>query len=494
MGPTDGRLLFQPEILSAKEIVLFEGLGEGGVNMKTQFPTSNRTMHRPCQPLFGSGQVLLRDTPKPVTPFGGLVGFIEFLQKLGYAAQVQALLPFRLTSPDAIDPAQTLTAFIFAVVVGARRLAHSELLRADRALQALLGLKRFPGHDTLRGWFRRFGPGEMEAFGRWLLSGVKPLAGGFTLDLDSTLFQRAGRQQGARKGYNPRRPGRRRHHPRLAVLAEAHLVLHAWLRSGNTGAARGVVAFLQEALALLPAGWGLRLVRAEAGFFEEGLLGFLEARGLSYIVVGRMTQQVKSHCRQIQQWMALDDDYAVGEFRAQLLGWSRPRRFVVVRERVREKKEAVGRKLIEVPGYTFRVFVTNTPMGAVEVWRSYNGRAAVEQRMEELKNDLAADDFCTQQFFATEAAFLAVVATFNLLSLFQQAGGQAEYRQPATLRAQVFLCGAVLGRHGRQPVLYLSLSWGGLEQRKPLREAILQWQKPTAEKLDSGRSILSLST
>ena len=41
--------------------------------------------------------------------------------------------------------------------------------------------------------------------------------------------------------------------------------------------------------------------------------------------------------------------------------------FVVVRERVRERKEAVGRKLLEVPGYTFRVFVTNTQLAAVEV-------------------------------------------------------------------------------------------------------------------------------
>jgi hypothetical protein len=84
------------------------------------------------------------------------------------------------------------------------------------------------------------------------------------------------------------------------------------------------------------------------------------------------------------------------------------------------------------------------------------------------------DDFCTRQFFATEAAFLAVVATFNLLSLFQTASGQGQYRQPASLRAQVFLCGAVLGRHGHEPVLYLSLSWGGLEARKPLREAMLR--------------------
>lgn len=469
-----------------------------GLAMKTQFLTSNRTMHAPCKPLFGSGQVLLRDTPKPVTPFGGLVVFIEFLHKLGYAAQVQAWMPFRLTSPNAIAPAHTLTAFVFAVVAGARRFAHTELLRADRALHTLLGLERFPGHDTIRALFLRFTQADIEAFWRplwrWLLGWVPPLAAGFTLDLDSTIFQRAGQQQGAKKGYNPRRPGRKSHHPLLAVLAEAHFVLHAWLRSGNSGAAQGVVAFLQEALALLPAGYGLRLVRADAGFFEEALLAFLEARGLAYIVVARMTKQVKSHCRQIQDWIALDADYAVGEFRAQLLGWSQPRRFVVVRERVREKREAVGRKLLDVPGYTFRVFVTSLDGVPVELWRTYNGRACVEQRIEELKNDLAADDFCTQQFFATEAAFLAVVATFNLLSLFQQASGAGAYRQPATLRAQVFLCGAVLGRQGHQPVLYLSLSWGGLETRKPLREAILRWEKPTAEKLDCGASILSLST
>jgi len=35
------------------------------------------------------------------------------------------------------------------------------------------------------------------------------------------------------------------------VLAEAHFLLHGWLRSGNCGSARGVVEFLKEALALL---------------------------------------------------------------------------------------------------------------------------------------------------------------------------------------------------------------------------------------------------
>lgn len=41
----------------------------------------------------------------------------------------------------------------------------------------------------------------------------------------------------------------------------------------------GAAAFLAEALVLLPAGWQLRCVRDAGGFFEDGLLIFLEGRG-----------------------------------------------------------------------------------------------------------------------------------------------------------------------------------------------------------------------
>ena len=39
-------------------------------------------------------------------------------------------------------------------------------------------------------------------------------------------------------------------------------------------------------------------------------------------------------------------------------GWAEPREFLAIRERVRENKNAVGRRLIDVEGYTLRVFVT----------------------------------------------------------------------------------------------------------------------------------------
>jgi Transposase DDE domain group 1 len=112
---------------------------------------------------------------------------------------------------------------------------------------------------------------------------------------------------------------------------------------------------------------------------------------------------------------------------------------------------------------TFRACVTNRTESPLESWRDYHQRACVEQRIEEVKNDLSAQVFCTQNFWETEAAFVAVLFTFNLLSLCQQqVSPQQEYRQSATLRAEVFVCGAILGRSDRQMVLQMSVSWGEL--------------------------------
>ena len=43
-----------------------------------------------------------------------------------------------------------------------------------------------------------------------------------------------------------------------------------------------------------------------------------------------------------------------------------------MREESRKTKRSLGRKRFEVPGYTFRVFVTNRLQPAEEVWRDYH--------------------------------------------------------------------------------------------------------------------------
>jgi hypothetical protein len=447
----------------------------------------DKTVHWKITSLWGGKKVELRETQRAVTPFGGLVVFFEFLRRIGYCEAVRQHVPFHLTSPNAIDPVETFTAFLLSVVAGARRFAHTSLLRADVALHALIGISRFPIDDTVRNLFKRFGQGQCQHFfsglWNWQLERLPECSSGYSLDLDSTVFERYGHQQGALRGPNPRKHGRPSHHPLVAVLAEAHFLLHGWLRSGNCGTARGVVEFLKEALALLPEKHALRVVRADSGFFDQQLLGFLEQRGLRYIVVARLTRWLKREAARVTAWRALDQHYAVGEFSLQLLGWDRPRRFVVVREQLRAERASLGRKLLEVPGYTFRIFVTDLALPPEEIWRDYNRRADMENRIAELKYDLAADDFCLREFFATEAVFRSILLLFNLLGEFQRACRFTTYRQPATLRTQVFLCGALLGRAGRRLVLHLSASWGGLKQRIPLLENVLAYEVPTSPKL-----------
>ncbi len=85
--------------------------------------------------------------------------------------------------------------------------------------------------------------------------------------------------------------------------------------------------------------------------------------------------------------------WLLSSFTLKLHGWGDTRRFVVVRELEREDKSPVGRRLINVPGYTFRVWVTNRTEDAATLWRDYNGRATVVQRIEKLKTTCTPTGF-----------------------------------------------------------------------------------------------------
>src|SRR3954471_21567167 len=206
--------------------------------------------------LLSNKRVILRETQRAVTPFGGTVVFLEFLRRIDVVGQLRCHMPIRWRSHNHIEPAATLLAFLMAVLVGARRFVHANWLRGDRALHALLGLTRFPTDDTIRNLFRRFGMREVHQLyaplAQWQMERLPVRVQGYSLDLDSTVLERYGQQEGSLRGYNPRKRGRPSHHPLLAVLAEAHFLLHGWLRSGNCGTSRGVGEFLKEALAL----WG----------------------------------------------------------------------------------------------------------------------------------------------------------------------------------------------------------------------------------------------
>jgi hypothetical protein len=91
-------------------------------------------VHREITSLFRQNKVILRQTNRPVTPYCGIAVFVAYPGKMGYREAVREYMPITLTSPNAIDPVETFTAFMVSVLAGARRFAHAGLLRLDRAL------------------------------------------------------------------------------------------------------------------------------------------------------------------------------------------------------------------------------------------------------------------------------------------------------------------------------------------------------------------------
>jgi hypothetical protein len=54
------------------------------------------------------------------------------------------------------------------------------------------------------------------------------------LTFDSSVITRYGNQEGAKRGFNPKKRGRLSHHPILAFLNRSKYVVNLWNRSGDS--------------------------------------------------------------------------------------------------------------------------------------------------------------------------------------------------------------------------------------------------------------------
>lgn len=415
--------------------------------------------------LLDQKEVLVDFTDKPVTPWGGLVLFSGFAQQIGLPEALRSNIPFILKSPNATDPVEVILAFMAGVLAGSRRFSHIERLRQDEAVRTILGMKRFASGDTLARFCRRFHQKEIylmfSALARWqlqIISESLPVPPrGYTLDLDSSAFERYGEQEGARKGYNPRKHGRPSHHPIFASIAETQTILWAWLRSGNTGSSRGGAEFLEEGMALLPTTVAVGRLRADSAFAIEPFLVVVERKAIPYAIAAKFTKGLQAKITTITEWQEIAPGIDVGETLFEAQGWTKARRVVIIRERKSETEAAKGRELFNDPRYGYRGIVTSKSESPLDIWRFYRGRADMENRIKETKYDYGINGFCLKKFYATEAAFRLVCFLHNLVILMQKKLGYVAHKTLGSLRYELLSCGAILGRAGNRLILRVSL-------------------------------------
>ena len=149
----------------------------------------------------------IRYTGKPVSGWGGLLLAFRYAERQGIRELLSRALPDGRTSPNQI-PVVTMALALFATVLtGGRRFAHAERLREDEVVKRFIGAQRLPSAMTLTRYFGGFVRSQVEQLSAVLAEHTRArlsrLAGD-VLDLDSTVFERYGAQQGSLKGHNPR--------------------------------------------------------------------------------------------------------------------------------------------------------------------------------------------------------------------------------------------------------------------------------------------------
>ncbi len=394
-----------------------------------------------------------------LTHFGGIYFFHEFLRML----QLRNFLATHLTYPrrnNRYHLSQMVLALLYPIVLGLDRLETASFLRSNSTFQYLTGLPSFPDPQTLR----RFLLHAPEAFWEQLHRVNDRLLQTFIhlpsrrsrliFDLDSTVVTVFGKQEDAAVGYNPRYRGKRSYDPLLCIEANSSYLWDAELRPGNAGTWDGAVEVLDTCFANVPPDIRELRVRADAGFGFDPVFVALEAQPAQYAVVARLTTGLKRLLPGLS-YHSVNRHWEMAEFEHCLHGWPQARRFVVAR-RFLEPEEAET-TLFAMGRYIYRAWVTNLPLTPAGIWYFYDGRAGIEPRIRELREDFALRKIPTASF-AANALFLEIIRlAYNLVTAFQRSclddSWQALTLQK--LRYKLFLIPGELTRPQNRPVLRL---------------------------------------
>ena len=221
------------------------------------------------------------DPTAPLTPYGQLPFFIEYLKVADLFGALVADCPLTYTSPNAPEKRDVLGTTMLSVLAGHKRYAHITALRNDGVLPELLGMKKIVSEDAVRRGFKAIGEGEgREWLQRHLDYCTAPLLfEPWVLDADSTVKPLYGHQEGAVLGYNPKKPGRPSHAYHTYTMAGLRLVLDVEVAAGNEHASKHAAPGLWALLDRIPRDCWPAFLRGDSGFGTEAVMREAERRG-----------------------------------------------------------------------------------------------------------------------------------------------------------------------------------------------------------------------
>ena len=424
------------------------------------------------------GELKIKYSDKKVTPFGGMKLLKNFMDTTNIIEDLRSVnLPYPQSNAG-IDPIDIIQGFWLSIFTGASRYIHADWLRYDTVLQEIFQIKRLPSQATYSRFFHKFSWEKNEEVFALLqqkfLSQID--VGALTIDLDSSVITRYGNQEGAAKGYNPKKMGRNSHHPLMAFIDQTKMVANAWMRSGNTSDLNNYDTFLTETFDVALKNKEIGLVRADSGFYSNNFLKWFEKRDLNYVIAVKFYQNIKFEIGKIEKWVEITDGLEVCNMYFKPDNGEK-RRYIIVRKKIKEFPNSGGKLLFDEPTYRYSAYVTNLKLPVDQIYNIYNTRADCENRIKELKYDFGADNFCLKEFYATEASFRFIMMAYNIMAPFKHRVLNSTM-QLKTLRAYCFAIGSWIINHSNEQVLNMALPQKRRAWMDGLFENIKQSQLP----------------
>jgi hypothetical protein len=379
--------------------------------------------------------------------------------RLGIEALAGRLVGLRRDRPGAANAGRKVMALIFAMVLGADSIDDADVLRAGRTRRLLGGW--IPAPSTLGTFLRAFTFGHVrqldallgEALVRAWRAGAGPGEKRLVIDVDSFVGEVCGRlKQGASYGYTKLLG----YHPLLATRSDTREVLHIRLRKGSANTQKGMLRFTEELIARVnrAGATGVKLLRADSGFWNTKVFKRLEQAGWQYSIGVRMHEAIRKALEAIDEnaWQTIEGYPQEGE--AQIAETIHGGRRLIVR-----RTRLVGKQAALWPDWRHFCFITNRTEDIAVVEAEHRDHAVVEQVIADLK-DQALVHFPSGHFPANGAWTVLAALAHNLLRWTQLIGlPDSTVRSARTLRRRLITIAGRLTHHGRSWTLHLPARW-----------------------------------
>jgi hypothetical protein len=401
---------------------------------------------------------------RSLTHFGGLFLLQRFFQKINLRYLLNRHLQFTQRN-NRYSIAEEILALLYPIILGLGRIETFHLLKQNGVFQYMTGLPAYPNPSTMRRFLMRIAPLALNRLRKLhdkllLLMIQKPkILKRVIFDLDSTVLTLYGRQELAGIGYNPMKKGRPSYHPLLCFEGITKDFWHGELRAGDTHTSTGILELLRASFAKLPSSVKVKIIRGDKGFYDHKTIEFLELRKALFAIVAKITKPIKRKLPSLSYKI-----YASGlessEFTYQPILWEKKYRFIVIRRPLPEEPSE-QLSLFSVGKYSYQVIVTNLKLNPLNVWKFYNGRAAVELIIKELKADYPLAKIPTRHFAANETYFHLLLFAYNLINWFKRLCLPKEFKKMTlkTLRSQIIFVPGELVRTDNKPTLKFSVAY-----------------------------------